>query len=77
MVCLNFECIFLCQYNDEVDEMLSRIVTEDETWVSHLIRESKQRYRVTQHLPLRSKPKKHFLGAKTWQQCSGAGVAFF
>lgn len=39
-----FECAlnFLTQYNEEGDEMLSRIVTGDETWVSHITPESKQ-----------------------------------
>ncbi|GBM40090.1 hypothetical protein AVEN_246001-1 [Araneus ventricosus] len=39
-----FECSldFLTRYNEEGDAMLSRIVTRDETWVSHVTPESKQ-----------------------------------
>lgn len=33
---------FLTRYNEEGDDMLSRIVTGDETWVSHITPESKQ-----------------------------------
>ncbi|GFX40019.1 uncharacterized protein TNCV_2273031 [Trichonephila clavipes] len=33
---------FLIRYEEEGDDMLSRIVTGDETWVSHITPESKQ-----------------------------------
>ncbi|GBO28860.1 Histone-lysine N-methyltransferase SETMAR [Araneus ventricosus] len=56
-----FECSlnFLTRYNEEGDAMLSRIVTGDEMWVSHVTPESKQQsmgWRHT-HSPLRVKAK--------------------
>ncbi|GBL89352.1 hypothetical protein AVEN_225874-1 [Araneus ventricosus] len=51
-----FECSlnFLTRYNEEGGGMLSRIVTGDETWVSHVTPESKQQsmeWRHTHTLP--------------------------
>ncbi|GBM89676.1 Histone-lysine N-methyltransferase SETMAR [Araneus ventricosus] len=56
-----FECSlnFLTHYNEEGDAMLSRIVTGDETWVSHVTPETKLQsteWRHT-HSPLRVKAK--------------------
>lgn len=33
---------FLTRYDEEGDDMLSQIVTVDETWISHITPESKQ-----------------------------------
>ncbi|GBM52622.1 hypothetical protein AVEN_16736-1 [Araneus ventricosus] len=49
-------------YNEEGDAMLNRIVTGDETWVSHVTPESKQqsmKWRQT-HSPIRVKAKQTF-----------------
>jgi len=35
---------FLMRYHKEGDDMLSDIVTGDETWVSHITPESKQQF---------------------------------
>jgi hypothetical protein len=48
---------FLTRYSEQGDDFLSRIVTGDETWVSHVIPESKQQSMEWRHtsLPIKKK----------------------
>ncbi|GFW02061.1 HTH_48 domain-containing protein [Trichonephila clavipes] len=59
---------FLIRYEEERDDMLSRIVTEDETWVSISSRnQSNSLWNGDTHpLPLRSKPNKRCQNLRLW-----------
>ncbi|GFW43270.1 uncharacterized protein TNCV_1350331 [Trichonephila clavipes] len=63
---------FLIRYEEERDNMLSRIVTGDEIWVSHITLESKQQCMEWQHTSS-TNPNKRCQSATLWQQCSGTG----
>ncbi|GFR22588.1 histone-lysine N-methyltransferase SETMAR [Trichonephila clavata] len=69
---------FLIRYDEEGDDMLSRIVTGDETWVSHITPELKQQSMEWRHTssPSRSKPNKRCQCSRLWQQCSGTCAVF-
>ncbi|GBN18853.1 Histone-lysine N-methyltransferase SETMAR [Araneus ventricosus] len=70
-----FECSlnFLTHYNEEGDAMLSQIVTGDETWVSHVMPESKQQSMEWRHTysPVRVKAK------QTLSQCKIMASVFW
>ncbi|GFX60392.1 uncharacterized protein TNCV_4076141 [Trichonephila clavipes] len=70
---------FLIRYEEEGDDMLSRILTGDEIWVCHINPKSKQHSRWngdTHPLTSRSKPKKRCQSGRLWQQCYGISVVF-
>ncbi|GFU10435.1 mariner Mos1 transposase [Trichonephila clavipes] len=68
---------FLIRYEEEGDGMLSRIVTGDETWVSHITPESKQQSMEWRHTfsPVKVKAKR-CQSTRLWQQYSGTGAMF-
>ncbi|GFU25964.1 uncharacterized protein TNCV_5104611 [Trichonephila clavipes] len=68
---------FFNRYEEERDDMLSRIVTGDETWIPYITPESKQQSMKWQHTssPVKVKAKR-CQSARLWQQCSETGAVF-
>ncbi|GFX90632.1 uncharacterized protein TNCV_3194501 [Trichonephila clavipes] len=64
---------FLDRYHKEGDQFLERIVTGDETWVSHIAPESKRQSMEWRHTnsPVRVKAKRKSQHARLWQPCFG------
>jgi len=69
---------FLIRYHEEGDSMLSHIVTEEETWVSHIIPESKQNSLNWKHtgLPKRKAFKQTFKKGRSCAPYSGTDKVF-
>ncbi|GFX19766.1 mariner Mos1 transposase [Trichonephila clavipes] len=69
---------FLIRYEEKGNDLLSRIVTGNETWVSisPWNQNNSQWNGDTHPLPSRSKPNKRCQSSRLWKQCSGTGVVF-
>jgi hypothetical protein len=64
---------FLTHYKDQGDDFLDRIVTGDETWVSHHTPETKRQSVQWRH----THTHQHHQTEKSWQSFSGTGRGHF